>query len=172
MKFSLAQPNPGKRSTENFTKISRQISRHLWQRKTEKNFTSALLQGSCSEKHMQSKESRNRKRTMLIGCSPCTQEVKNCIARFVNKMPNVSARRSCSRSDAPIALLVSLGAFGSVTLCLMEPNILCPHTYSVEPRFSTRCRCLILPTRYRKNGHLRGRGPKWPSPCIAWETGI
>ena len=34
-------PNTG---TENFTKISR----HLWQRKTEKMFTSALLQGSCS----------------------------------------------------------------------------------------------------------------------------
>ena len=34
-----------------FTKISRQISRHLWQRKTEKIFTSALLQGSCSEKN-------------------------------------------------------------------------------------------------------------------------
>ena len=49
MKFSVAQPNPGKRSAENFTKISRQISRHLWQRKTEKNFTSALLQGSCSD---------------------------------------------------------------------------------------------------------------------------
>ena len=49
MKFSVAHPNPGKRSAENFTKISRQISRHLWQRKTEKNFTSALLQDSCSE---------------------------------------------------------------------------------------------------------------------------
>ena len=49
VKFSVAHPNPEKRSTENFTKISRQISRHLWQRKTEKNFTSALLQGSCSE---------------------------------------------------------------------------------------------------------------------------
>ena len=49
MRFSLARPNPGKRSTENFTKFSRQISRHLWQRKTEKNFTSALLQGSCSK---------------------------------------------------------------------------------------------------------------------------
>ena len=49
MKFSVAHPNSGKRSTENFTKISRQISRHLWQRKTEKNFTSTLLQGSCSE---------------------------------------------------------------------------------------------------------------------------
>ena len=49
MKFSVAHPNPGKRSTENFTKISRQISRHLWQRKTEKNFTSALLQGSCPD---------------------------------------------------------------------------------------------------------------------------
>ena len=49
VKFSVAHPNPGKRRTENFTKISRQISRHLWQRKTEKNFTSALLQGSCSE---------------------------------------------------------------------------------------------------------------------------
>ena len=49
MKFSVARPNPGKCSTENFTKISRQISRHFWQRKTEKNFTSALLQGSCSE---------------------------------------------------------------------------------------------------------------------------
>ena len=47
--FSLAHPNPGKRSTENFTKISRQISRHLWQRKMEKTFASALLQGSCSE---------------------------------------------------------------------------------------------------------------------------
>ena len=30
-------------------KKSRQISRHLWQRKTENNFTSALLQGSRSE---------------------------------------------------------------------------------------------------------------------------
>ena len=49
-KFSLAHSNPGKRSTDNFTKISRQISRHLWQRKTEKIFTSALLQGSCSER--------------------------------------------------------------------------------------------------------------------------
>ena len=49
MKFSVAHPNPGKRSAENLTKISRQISRHLWQRNTEKNFTSALLQGSCSE---------------------------------------------------------------------------------------------------------------------------
>ena len=49
MKFSVAHPNPGKRSTENFTKISRQISRHLWQRKREKIFTSALLQGSCPE---------------------------------------------------------------------------------------------------------------------------
>ena len=39
MKFSVAHPNPGKRSAENFTKISRQISRHLWQRKTEKIFT-------------------------------------------------------------------------------------------------------------------------------------
>ena len=48
MKFSVAHSNPGKRSTENFTKISRQISQHLWQRKTEKYFTSALLQGSCS----------------------------------------------------------------------------------------------------------------------------
>ena len=47
--FFLAHPNPGKRSTENFTKISRQNSRHLWWRKTEKSFTSALLQGSCSE---------------------------------------------------------------------------------------------------------------------------
>ena len=46
MKFSVAHPNPGKRSTENFTKISR----HLWQRKTEKIFTSALLQGSCPDK--------------------------------------------------------------------------------------------------------------------------
>ena len=43
VKFSVALPNPGKRSTENFTKFSRQISRHLWQRKTEKIFTSALL---------------------------------------------------------------------------------------------------------------------------------
>ena len=50
MKFSVAHPNPGKRSAENFTKIARQISRHLWQRKMEKIFTSALLQGSCSEK--------------------------------------------------------------------------------------------------------------------------
>ena len=50
VKFSLAHPNPGKRSTENLTGISRQISRHLWQRKTEKKFTSALLQGSCSDK--------------------------------------------------------------------------------------------------------------------------
>ena len=49
VKFSAAHPNPGKRSAENFTKISRQISRHVWQRKTEKNFTSALLQGSCSD---------------------------------------------------------------------------------------------------------------------------
>ena len=49
MKFSVAHPNSGKRSAENLTKISRQISRHLWQRKTEKKFTSALLQGSCSE---------------------------------------------------------------------------------------------------------------------------
>ena len=49
VKFSVAHPNPGKRSTENFTKISRQISRQLWQRKTEKNFTSALLQGGCSD---------------------------------------------------------------------------------------------------------------------------
>ena len=49
MKFSVARPKPGKRSAENFTRISCQISRHLWQRKTEKNFTSALLQGSCSE---------------------------------------------------------------------------------------------------------------------------
>ena len=49
MKFSVAHPSPGKRRTENFTKISRQISRHLWQRKTEKYFTSALLQGSCSD---------------------------------------------------------------------------------------------------------------------------
>ena len=49
MKVSVAHPNPGKRSAENFTKISRQISRHFWQRKTEKCFTSALLQGSCSE---------------------------------------------------------------------------------------------------------------------------
>ena len=49
VKFSVAHPNPGERSTENFTKISRQISRHLWQRKTEKIFTSALLQGSCSD---------------------------------------------------------------------------------------------------------------------------
>ena len=36
VKFSVAHPNPGKRSTENFTKISRQISRHLWQRKRRK----------------------------------------------------------------------------------------------------------------------------------------
>ena len=49
VKFSAAHPNPGKRSSENFTKISRQISRHVWQRKTEKIFTSALLQGSCSD---------------------------------------------------------------------------------------------------------------------------
>ena len=49
VKFSVAHPNPGKRSTENFTKISSQISQHLWQRKTENNFTSALLQGSCSD---------------------------------------------------------------------------------------------------------------------------
>ena len=48
VKFCLAHPNPGKR-TENFTKSSRQISRHLWQRKTEKIFTPALLQGSCSD---------------------------------------------------------------------------------------------------------------------------
>ena len=51
VKFSVAHPNPGKRSVENFTKISRQISRHLWQRKTEKMFTSALLQGSCSDRN-------------------------------------------------------------------------------------------------------------------------
>ena len=51
VKFSVARPNPGKRSTENSTKISRLISRHLSQRKTEKIFTSALLQGSCSERH-------------------------------------------------------------------------------------------------------------------------
>ena len=38
VKFSVAHPNPGKRSTENFTKISRQISRHLWQRKNRENF--------------------------------------------------------------------------------------------------------------------------------------
>ena len=50
MKFSAARRNPGKRSTENFTQISRQISRHFWQRKAEKIFTSSLLQGSCSEK--------------------------------------------------------------------------------------------------------------------------
>ena len=49
VKFFLAHANPGKRSTENFTKISRQISRHLWQRKTEKIITSALQQGSCSD---------------------------------------------------------------------------------------------------------------------------
>ena len=47
MKFSLAHTNPGERSTDNFTP---KISRHLQQRKTEKRFTSALLQGSCSEK--------------------------------------------------------------------------------------------------------------------------
>ena len=45
----ICDPNPGKCRRENFTQISRQISRHLWQRKTEKRFTSALLQGSCSE---------------------------------------------------------------------------------------------------------------------------
>ena len=49
MKFSAAHRNPGKRSAEKFTQISRQISRHFWQRKTEKFFTSALLQGSCSD---------------------------------------------------------------------------------------------------------------------------
>ena len=49
VKFSVAHPNPGKRSAKNFTKISRQISRQFWQRKTEKIFTSALLQGSCSD---------------------------------------------------------------------------------------------------------------------------
>ena len=49
MKISLARPNPGKLSTENLTEISRQISQSLWQRKTEKMFTSALLQGSYSE---------------------------------------------------------------------------------------------------------------------------
>ena len=38
--FSLAHPA---------RKISPKISRHLWQRKTDKIFTSALLQGSCSE---------------------------------------------------------------------------------------------------------------------------
>ena len=48
VKFSVTHPNPGERSMENFTKISRQISRHLWQRKTEKIFTSALLQCGCS----------------------------------------------------------------------------------------------------------------------------
>ena len=48
VKFPLGHPNPGKCSTENFTKISRQISRHL-QRKTEKKFTSALLHCSCSD---------------------------------------------------------------------------------------------------------------------------
>ena len=49
----LGHPSPGKCSTENFTKISRQISRHLWQRKTETIFTSALLQGSCSDMNYQ-----------------------------------------------------------------------------------------------------------------------
>ena len=43
VKISLAHPNHGKRSTDNFTKISPQISRHLWQRKTEKNFTFAVF---------------------------------------------------------------------------------------------------------------------------------
>ena len=61
MKVSVAHPNPGKRSTENFTKISRQISRHLWQRKTEKNSTSALLQGSCSENSVLNFGSLNQK---------------------------------------------------------------------------------------------------------------
>ena len=42
-KFSLAHPNPGKRSTENFT----QNLRHLWQRKTEKKFTSALCRAAA-----------------------------------------------------------------------------------------------------------------------------
>ena len=58
VKFSAAHRNPGKRSAENFTQISRQISRHFWQRKTEKFFTSALLQGSCSEND----QSRPRKK--------------------------------------------------------------------------------------------------------------
>ena len=53
LKFSVAHPDLGKRSTENFTEISCQISRHLWQRKTEKYFISALLQGSCSDKTCQ-----------------------------------------------------------------------------------------------------------------------
>ena len=37
VKFSVAHPNPGTRSTENFTKISHQISRQFWQRKTAEN---------------------------------------------------------------------------------------------------------------------------------------
>ena len=74
VKFSVAHPNPGKRSTENFTKISRQISRHLWQRKTEKNFTSALLQGSCSEDSQL--RTQLRKQTLFSGECLCPSTVR------------------------------------------------------------------------------------------------
>ena len=47
--FRFGHPNPGKKHAENFTKISRQLSRHLWQKENGEKFHSALLQGSCSE---------------------------------------------------------------------------------------------------------------------------
>ena len=68
MKFSLGHPNPGKCRTEKLTKISRQISRHLWQRKTEKHFTSALLQGSCSDV---SRDAFSRRLQILSGPVLC-----------------------------------------------------------------------------------------------------
>ena len=42
--FRFGHPNPGKRSTR---KISRQISRHLWQRRTEKHFTPLICSCGC-----------------------------------------------------------------------------------------------------------------------------
>ena len=73
VKFSASDT----RTLENVAQKISQISRHLWQIKTKKKFTSTLLQGSCSEKQKSSpflnakSQANPWKKSLKFHFSPC-----------------------------------------------------------------------------------------------------
>ena len=67
VKFSFAHPNPGKRSTENFTKISRQISRHFPPKKPSRTKTTTESTSRYGEK-IRYRRSKTLRRGLRNAC--------------------------------------------------------------------------------------------------------
>ena len=142
MRFSVAHPNPGKRSTENFTKISRQM---------EKHFTSALLQGSCSEKFPEG--GLNFLEVALVWIFPYGKFLKQSSKKFASEPPPQTSKKSPQKrfhAEACRRMVLSKSQNnrkgGTASLCSRT----CVKRNAV---FSARFKGLSLHFRYQK-GHL------------------